>query len=256
MPHPMADTPLPNTCLTSSPSPAMSGPSSWTSNPGEVARGIVLRGLIRLREGLEPASESEPRAVKQWRTHLARPRGLSIPPPVPASTRGPAPYLPNLTPVPSWLCPHCMAKDRLQRWTPASSPQVGPDAPTPEEVQRECVKNTMMHVWEEETCVSYGSGLLMWHVFCDDKGIPETRRAPAEQPLLSAFMAHLVAAYSGKTITSYLNGVQAWHLLHSLPWILQKQEMDLMLCATDKLTPTTSKRKKHCPYTPKFISVI
>ena len=113
-----------------------------------------------------------------------------------------------------------------------------------------------MHAWEEETRVSYGSGLLMWHIFCDNKQVPEAQRAPAAQSLLSAFVAHLATANSGKTIANYLNGVRAWHLLHSLPWVLQRQEMDLMLRAADKLTPASSKRKKHCPYTPDFISAI
>ena len=66
-----------------------------------------------------------------------------------------------------------------------------------------------MHAWEEESHVSYGSGLLMWHIFCDDKEVPEIQRAPAGQSLLSAFVAHLATAYSGKTIANYLNGVCA-----------------------------------------------
>lgn len=149
-----------------------------------------------------------------------------------------------------------MAKDRLRNWVPAAAALAAPDSSIPDKAGRERVKDTMMHAWEEDTRVSYGSGLLMWHVFCDDKGVPEMQRAPAEQGLLSAFVAHLAAVYSGKTIANYLNGVRAWHLLHSLPWALQRQEMDLMLRAADKLTPATSKRKKRRPYTPGFISAI
>ena len=47
----------------------------------------------------------------------------------------------------------------------------------------------------------------MWHIFCDNKRVPEAQRAPAVQSLLSAFVAHLATAYSGKTIANYLNGV-------------------------------------------------
>jgi hypothetical protein len=114
----------------------------------------------------------------------------------------------------------------------------------------------MIHAWEEETHVSYSMGLLMWHCFCDEKHIPEAGRVPATQALLSAFIAHLAAVYSGKTISGYLSGVRAWHILHSFPWILEKKEMDTMLHAADKLTPSTSKKKKHCPYTPDFISAV
>ncbi|KAH9033674.1 hypothetical protein EDB84DRAFT_1561627 [Lactarius hengduanensis] len=91
--------------------------------------------------------------------------------------------------------------------------------------------------------------------FCDDKGIPELERAPAAQPLLSAFVAHMAAAYSGKTISNYLNGVRAWHILHSVPWVFEKMEMDTMLRAS-KLTPDASKRKARLPYTPDFIAAV
>jgi hypothetical protein len=114
----------------------------------------------------------------------------------------------------------------------------------------------MIHAWEEDMHTSYGAGLLMWHCFCDDKGIPEQDRAPATQDLLSAFIAHMAAVYSGSTISNYLNGVQAWHILHSILWALEKKEMDTMLRAADKLTPSTAKRKKQRPYTPNFIAAV
>ena len=71
MPHPVAYTPPPSSCSMPSQYPAMLGPSSWTSNPGEVARGVALRGLVRPREGAMPTLESELRAVKQQKTHPA-----------------------------------------------------------------------------------------------------------------------------------------------------------------------------------------
>lgn len=104
--------------------------------------------------------------------------------------------------------------------------------------------------------MSYGAGLLMWHCFCDSKGILEQERAPARQSLLLAFVAHMATTYAGKTISSYLSSVRAWHLLHSIPWALEKKEMDIMLRAADKLTPATSRKKKCLPYTPSFISAI
>ena len=128
--------------------------------------------------------------------------------------------------------------------------------PTLSETDRERVKDTMMHAWEEDTRASYGAGLLMWHCFCDGRATPEAEQAPASQALLSAFVAHMAAAYSGKTISNYLNRVRAWHLLHSIPWVLEKNEMDAMLQAADKLTPSSSKRKKHRLYTPDFISAV
>ena len=114
----------------------------------------------------------------------------------------------------------------------------------------------MVHAWEEDTCEAYSTGLLMWHCFCDSRQVPEQERAPSSQALISAFIAHMAAAYSGKTISNYLHGVRAWHILHSIPWHLDKGEMDTMLRAADKLTPGSSKRKKWQPYTPDFISAV
>ena len=96
----------------------------------------------------------------------------------------------------------------------------------------------------------------MWHCFCDEKGVPEENRVPATQALLSAFVAHLAAAYSGRTISGYLNGVRVWHILHGLQCALERREMETMLRAADKLTPSSSKRKKRQPNTPEFIAMV
>jgi hypothetical protein len=118
------------------------------------------------------------------------------------------------------------------------------------------IPEVLMHAWEEDTRETYGSGLLVYHVFCDSKGTPESERAPATQPLLSAFVANLAASYSGKTISNYLYGVRAWHILHGIPWKVEKAEMDSMLRAANKLTPVSSKKKPRRPYTPDFISAL
>ena len=96
----------------------------------------------------------------------------------------------------------------------------------------------------------------MWHCFCDDRAIPELERAPADQALVSAFVAHMACAYLGKTIANYLYGVRAWHTLHSIPWRIEKNEMETMLRAVDELTPNSSKKKKRHPYTPDFITTV
>ena len=130
------------------------------------------------------------------------------------------------------------------------------DTPTLDAAEQEHIKDTMVHAWEEETQATYGSGLLMWHCFCDKKGVPEQQRAPASQNLLLAFVSHMATVYSSKTISNYLSGVRAWHILHRVPWTLEKKEMDLMLRAADKLTPDSTRRKKRRPYMPSFMEQI
>ena len=198
----------------------------------------------------EPGGQPTPKRVKPLE---ARARQLDVPQTAALPPKPPAPYQQGLTPIPSFLRPHCLARDRLRQWIPTSSQAAESNPTTLNEAERERIKDTMVHAWEEDTREAYGSGLLMWHCFCDDRAIPEQGRAPASQTLLSAFVAHMASAYSGKTISNYLHGVRAWHVLHSVPWQLNKIEMDTMLRAAEKLTPASSKRKKRRPYTPGFI---
>lgn len=60
--------------------------------------------------------------TKQCKASDARLCHLPILPPNTPTTKGPAPYLQHLNPTPSCLCPHCLTKDWLRLWTPASCP--------------------------------------------------------------------------------------------------------------------------------------
>jgi hypothetical protein len=227
--------------------------SSSASGPFHPAKTATLK---RLGQAPDPgeSTPAEPRVPKRRKPLEARPRELPIPQTAALSPRNPTPYPRTLTPAPSPLRPHCLAKDRLLLWSPVPTQAVPPGRPNAEDAERQRIKDTMVHAWEEDTREAYGSGLLMWHCFCDSRATPEKDRAPASQALVSAFVAHMAAAYSGKTISNYLHGVRAWHVLHSVPWHLEKGEMDTMLRAADKLTPSASKKKKRQPYTPNFIT--
>ncbi|KAH9031520.1 hypothetical protein EDB85DRAFT_2146081 [Lactarius pseudohatsudake] len=194
--------------------------------------------------------------AKQRKPLTTRLRHVALPPATAPMHKKPAPYPPSLTPLPSRRHPHCVARDRLRMWLPIPTQLTPADAAALSPAEQERIKDTMVHAWEEDTREAYSSGLLLWHVYCDDKGTSELARAPASQALLSTFVAHMAAAYSGKTISNYLNGVHAWHVLHSIPWALNKNEMDTMLCAASKLAPDSLKRKKHKPYTPDFIVAV
>jgi hypothetical protein len=224
--------------------------------PDELTRRAALKRLVYAPGPSGEAQDLQPNSPKRRNPPETRARQLPIPQSRIASRKGPAPYPATLTPSPSSLRPHCFARDRLRLWIPVRSSAANPDPAAGNEAERERVKDTMVHAWEEDTRMAYGAGLLMWHCFCDDRSIPERERAPADQALLSTFVAHMAAAYSGKTIASYLNGVRAWHILHGIPWNVEKSEMDTMLRAADKLTPSTAKKKKRQPYTPDFIAAV
>ena len=122
----------------------------------------------------------------------------------------------------------------------------------PEEVER--VFNVMSNAWAESTREYYSSGILVYHVFCDARNIPEELRAPANQATVTSFIVSLAGSYSGSTISNYVNGIRAWLILHGLEWKLNSLEMDATLKGADRLAPPSSKRKKRQPYTVEFIT--
>ena len=97
--------------------------------------------------------------------------------------------------------------------------------------------------WETSTHTTYGSGLRAFHLFCDSRLIHEGTRAPVLMEILSAFVAHLTGTISGQTIILYVNGIRAWHMLHSLPWRAEPSLLATLYTSALKLTPVTSR----CP---------
>jgi len=151
-------------------------------------------------------------------------------PPLATTHRRPAPYPSNLTPRDSVLRPHCHARERLCLWHPlasaASTSRVS--GLTQDDVER--VISVLSNAWEEDRHASYGAGLLIYHVFCDLRNILEKDRAPTSQDLLAAFISSLAASYSGKTISNYLYGVCAWHILYRTSWAMNKDQLRRLQC--------------------------
>ena len=169
----------------------------------------------------------------------------------------PARYAKDLCPLPSLRRPHVLASERLQRWLPMNgreSTRAIPSNLTAADVQQ--ISVVIGKSWEESTLAAYGSGLLNYHVFCDQKGIPEAERAPASPTLIGAFVASIAGTYSGSTIDNYVYGIRAWHVLHGVKWQMEAAELEALLRAAEKSTPHTSRRKKRVPYTPDFIIAI
>ncbi|KAJ7110350.1 hypothetical protein C8R43DRAFT_1079423 [Mycena crocata] len=172
-----------------------------------------------------------------------------------ASVRGgqrPHPYRPGLVPKPSLLRPHCFARERLRRWRPLVGRSFqGTGLTSDGDLTR--ILDVLVNAWSESTAESYGSGLLLFHVFCDSKIVPETSRAPASPTLIADYISELAGFMSGSTISNYISGVRAWHILHGVPWAMNEPELESLLKAADRLTPSSSKRQARMPYTTEII---
>jgi hypothetical protein len=185
--------------------------------------------------------------------HDAQAINVSLPAvPAPKKAAKPSAYSSNRSPLPSPLRPHCLAADRLLLWKPSSHVSSRHSAAQDDDINQ--VFEVMSNAWAPSTRETYSAGLLVYHVYCDAKGLPEDLRAPTSQHVLTSFITSLAGSYAGSTINNYVHGIRAWHILHGLDWRLNPLEMDAVLRGAFRLAPLSSKRKKRVPYTPEFIA--
>ncbi|KAJ7186106.1 hypothetical protein C8R46DRAFT_390106 [Mycena filopes] len=165
----------------------------------------------------------------------------------------PHPYRRGLAPKPSPLRPHVLARDRLRLWRPLAGRSAAGSGLPPSDGDILRIFTVLTSAWTEGTAESYGSGLLSFHVFCDSKCVPELARAPAAPTLIAGYISALAGFLSGGTISNYVSGVRAWHILHGVAWAMNMPELETLLRAADRLTPLSSKRDARMPYTPNIL---
>ena len=172
-------------------------------------------------------------------------------------TARPAQYAKDLCPIPSPRHPHVLASECLQLWIPLHRRESATDTPSNLTSGDVCqIAIVMGKSWEESTLAAYGSGLLNFYVYCDQKGIPEEERMPASLILVHTFISLLAGTYLGSTIDNYVYGIQASHILHGVRWQMDMAELEALLRAAEKSTPPSSKRKKRVPFTTDFILAV
>ncbi|KAG2113858.1 uncharacterized protein F5147DRAFT_680112 [Suillus discolor] len=172
-------------------------------------------------------------------------------------------YRLNLTPKPSTLRPHCLARDRLRLWLPAGDSTrqeiaVTSQSPRHEisEAQLERILDVIGSSWAQSTKETYGAGLLVFHVFCDTNSIAEEHRCPVARSLLLDFLCSCAGSYSGSSLANYAAGLKAWHLLHGRNWLIPPNELKAVLDGAAAAAPESSKRPKRLPFTPAYLSII
>lgn len=172
-----------------------------------------------------------------------------------SSTAGHFP--PNLTPFPSTLRPLCSAKDRLRLWKPATpscaTSGAEPLLPTADE---ERIREVLAEGYSDSTKATYGTGLLVFHVFCDKKEIDELQRAPCSQNLLSSFISTLVGDYSAQAVENYTYGLRAWHIIHRIPWKVNSVELRTLFASAAKNQPPESTKAQQNPCTIEDLTAI
>jgi len=108
----------------------------------------------------------------------------------------------------------------------------------------------------QSTTETYRSSLLLYHIFYNQQKLTEGQHVPALPVVITAFMASLAGCYSGKTLANYFYSVHTWHILHSVQWSINADEMESLLKAAGNLTPASSKWKEHLPFTCDTLKVV
>ncbi|KDQ55554.1 hypothetical protein JAAARDRAFT_133345 [Jaapia argillacea MUCL 33604] len=154
--------------------------------------------------------------------------------------------------------PHCLACDCLRLWIPSTrrSAEDSYGSLNISDADLDRVLAVINVSWASGTRETYGSDLLIFHIFCDIREISEAQRCPASSILMLTFVSSCAGSYSGKTLANYFFVIRAWHTLHRQPWQMNPTEMKAILDGASILAPPTSRRPKRKPFTPTLISSI
>ncbi|KIJ18246.1 hypothetical protein PAXINDRAFT_9326 [Paxillus involutus ATCC 200175] len=148
----------------------------------------------------------------------------------------PCPYCPDLTPLPSPIHPHCLACEHLHLWLPSSTSThvtIQDHGNIPSQAILDCILKVMGALWVDTIKKVYGTGFLVYHIYCDLHHVPDIDRCPTAPTLLLTFLSSCAGLYSGTAIANYASGIQAWKIC--------PDKLNAILEGTSKLAPKSSK---------------
>jgi hypothetical protein len=157
------------------------------------------------------------------------------------------------------LRPHCVAQERIHVWCPVTSRAVlvsegGVTTLNWDDLER--IKEVALNSLQPSTRATYGAGLLAFHVFCTAKDIAEEFRAPVSSIILQSFVSRMAGIYSASTVTNYIAGIRAWHMVHGVPWTVGGPELDTIIKGAKNMAPKSSTKKKRAAITVDYIQNI
>lgn len=102
---------------------------------------------------------------------------------------------------------------------------------------------------------TYSSSLSLFQAYCDQISLPKSECTPANQNFIADFATSMIGVLSSSTISNYLAGLRAWHLIHRVPWQINQNEIQLLMHAAECNNPIP-KKPLHLPITTQFIQAI
>ncbi|KAJ7601187.1 DNA breaking-rejoining enzyme [Mycena floridula] len=153
--------------------------------------------------------------------------------------------------------PHVLAQDRLVHWKTSyglTSDNILQNLFPDQTISR--WKEVMMSSVVPDTQKNYGAGLLRFTQFCDSYNISEVLRMPANEVLLSLFVAEMGAGkVRAGTISSWLSGIAMWHDINGAKW-LGGRILDRTKSGAAALQPLPSSLSTRSPVTYKHMHIL
>jgi hypothetical protein len=97
----------------------------------------------------------------------------------------PTTYAPHLTPFPSPLYPHCLARNCLCLWKPAPHQAGLQSSSHSSGLSKQDISQIFeetSNAWAESTWEAYSSGILAYHVYCNKRASQSTFKPPFHTP--------------------------------------------------------------------------
>ncbi|CAD6903052.1 unnamed protein product [Tilletia laevis] len=161
----------------------------------------------------------------------------------PTTPRPPRPHLTTRALPPAVSRPDVPAAQRLLAWIPSNRPQL-PPFHDPERVSR-----TLMASWAKSTLDSYASAVLQWYAWATAVDLPEQLIFPIKPRTLVDFIANSAGIYNGKTISKWVSGLRAYHIIHGAHLKSQDETVKQALRGAARQTPATAIKPPRIPYT-------
>ena len=153
----------------------------------------------------------------------------------------------------------CPVGDRISEWKPESPRNIldangYPTNLAEDDLAR--IRAVLKEAYAPSTRKTYGSGLYLFHLYCDNRDIEERHRAPIDQTVLSSFISSMVGVYGGGVIRNSVYGIRAWHVIHGLQWTTNPNEVEALFTAGQKMAPKESKKKEKTPWSVEYLADI
>jgi hypothetical protein len=125
-------------------------------------------------------------------------------------------------------------------------------SPSLSQTSKSRVNQAIQSGWAQTTIKRYSGSIRRFIRFCDDEGIPDHLRFPADEFVLCAFAASSVGKHTRGTARSYLSALKAWHIAHNMEW-RGSTRLRYVLNGVHRLAPNGSRLAPRPPVTAKMV---